>query len=167
MKKIILAAKSTNDVLGLNGDLPWHLPADLAFLESWLPRGFLLTGRTSYESPQGREVFDHRDDVVVVSRTPLFQPKRGLVAHSVEAAFAAALAAGAQQLLILGGAEIYRQTIDLADEMVLTEVAGIFAGDSFFPPIDPQRWEELSREQHPADPLNPYPYAFVHYRARR
>jgi dihydrofolate reductase len=166
MKIILIAAKSDNNVLGYQGDLPWHLPGDLAFFEAQIKTGFLLTGRTSYASPQGQEVFANRSDLVVVTRQKDFKIEHGFVAHDIEAAFALAKSKGVERLLVLGGAEIYAQTIHLADELIITEVHGTFQGDSFFPAIDPQEWKEISRTNFPADAVNAFAYSFVRFEKR-
>jgi dihydrofolate reductase len=90
MKIMLIAAKSDNNVLGYQGDLPWHLPGDLAFFEAQIKTGFLLTGRTSYASPQGQEVFANRSDLVVVTRQKDFKIEHGFVAYDIESAFAIA-----------------------------------------------------------------------------
>lgn len=166
MRKILIAAKSDNDVLGYRNLLPWNLPGDLKFFEAQIKSGFLLSGRTSYESPQGKEVYANRSDLVVVTRQQHFTLPAGFVAHDIETAFAIAKNQGAERLLILGGADIYAQTIHLADELIITEVHGNFQGDSFFPKIDPQEWKEISRTNFPADAENAYAYSFVQYEKR-
>lgn len=122
-----------------------------------------MSGRTSYASPQGQEVFANRNDLVVVTRQKDFKIKQGFVANDIETAFATAKDQGAERLLILGGAEIYAQTIHLADELIITEIHGNFQGDSFFPKIDHQEWKEISRTNFPADEKNAFAYSFVHY----
>lgn len=163
---MLIAAKSDNNVLGYQGDLPWHLPGDLAFFEAQIKTGFLLTGRTSYSSPQGQEVFANRSDLVVVTRQKDYKIEHGFVAHDIESAFALAKSKGAERLLVLGGAEIYAQTIHLADELIITEVHGTFQGDSFFPAIDLQEWKEISRTNFPADAVNAFAYSFVRFEKR-
>lgn len=166
MKKIIIVAKSDNRVIGKNNDLPWSLPADERFFKQQITDGFLLTGRASFESPQGREVFADRSDVVVITRQPDYQVENGLVAHSVDAGIQKAAAAGARRLYILGGGAIYRQTIDLANELIVTEVHIRIEGETLFPPIDPQHWQEVWREDHRRDEENPLDYSFVRFERR-
>lgn len=166
MKKVIIAAKSDNDVIGKDEDLPWKLPADEAFFKSQIQDCWLLTGRASFESPQGRELFQDRSDVIVLTRRPRYGAEPGHVAHSIDAAFQLARSHGARRLCILGGAQVYRQTMDRADELIITEVHAEVAGDAFFPPIDPNAWREATREEHRRDADNPYDYAFVRYQRR-
>lgn len=161
MHKTIIAAKSDNNVIGNQQTLPWHMPADLAFFKQQIQNGHLLTGRNSYETPEGLELFKQRHDVIVVTRNQDYQPSQAQVAHSVAEAFELAEKLAVQQLKILGGAEIYQQTIQLADELIITEIHGTFEGDAFFPSIDLAHWREAKREDHPADAVNPYAYSFV------
>jgi dihydrofolate reductase len=165
MQKTIIAAKSDNDVIGNQQTLPWHMPADLAFFMAQIQNGHLLTGRNSYETPEGLNVFDNRKDVILVTRQKDYPVKEGVVlAHSVNEAFELAEKMGVTQLNILGGAEIYRQTMHLADELIITEVHATVKGDTFFPKIDSAFWVESHREDHPADAENPFAYSFVWYR---
>jgi dihydrofolate reductase len=166
MKSVIIAAKSDNDVIGKGNDLVWDLPADQAFFLRQIEGCFLLTGRISYESPQGTDLFHDGRDIIVVTRQEDYETDGALVAHSIEEAFERAAAAGAEQLCILGGAAIYRQTIDRVDELVITEVHAEFEGDVFFPLVDPAVWRETFREDHCKDRYNPYDYSFVFYERR-
>jgi dihydrofolate reductase len=164
--KVIIAAKSDNDVLGFQGQLPWHMPGDLAFFMQQIQEGTLLSGRTSFESAQGLDIFTKRENVIVLTRRTDYQPSQAQVVHTVEAAISLAEQLKTQRLCILGGADVYAQTIDLADELIISEIHGQFEGDAFFPVIDTQIWQEQHREDHPADGENPYAYSFVWYRRR-
>lgn len=166
MKKIIIAAKSDNDIIGRDGELAWELPADQRFFSDQIQDCFLMTGRASFESSQGKEIYGDRDDVLIVTRREGYRAGKKLVAHSVKEAFQRAEAAGARRLCILGGGEIYHQTIAMADALIITEVHAEFEGDTYFPPIDPQIWKEERREDHPADEENPFAYSFVFYKRR-
>lgn len=163
MYKTIIAAKSDNDVIGNQQTLPWHMPADLAFFTQQIQNGHLLTGRNSYETPEGLELFKNRNDVILVTRNLDYKPEKAHIAHSVAEAFDLAEKLGVTRLNILGGAEIYRQTMHLADELIITEIHGTFSGDAFFPKIEPTLWRETKREDHSADAANPYAYSFVWY----
>jgi dihydrofolate reductase len=163
MQKTIIAAKSDNHVIGIQQKLPWHMPADLAFFMEQIQNGYLLTGRNSYGTPESMGVFANRHDVILITRQKDYAPKGIYVAHSIPEAFELAEKLGVQQLNILGGAEIYAQTMHLADELIITEIHTTCEGDAFFPAIDPALWKEVKREDHPADAENPYAYSFVWY----
>lgn len=163
MQIIIVVAKSDNQVIGKDNDLVWHLPADLRFFMSTIEGAYLVTGRKSYESAQGEDVFGPHRQFVIITRNKGYQPKLGRVAHSLEAAMQQAERDGAKRLCILGGATIYKQAMEIADTMILTEVHENFEGDTFFPTIDPSKWREMSRIRHAKDTENIYDYSFVVY----
>ncbi|MCB0581455.1 MAG: dihydrofolate reductase [Phaeodactylibacter sp.] len=163
MEKLIIAAKSDNGVIGKNGELPWHMPADLDFFSRQIEGGYLLSGRRSYESEQGETIFKDKP-FVVITRQEGYQPKGGRAAHSLEEGIATAEADGARRLCILGGGEIYRQALPVADRLIITEVHTVVeGGDAFFPDINPEHWKEYKRESHKKDSRNPYDYSFVFY----
>lgn len=139
------------------------MPGDLAFFLQQIKEGTLLSGRTSFESAQGLDIFSKRDKVIVLTRRADYQTSGAIVAHTVEQAFSLAEKMNTQRLCILGGADVYAQTIDLADELIITEIHGQFEGDTFFPAIDPKVWREQRREDYPADAENPCAYSFVWY----
>ncbi len=163
MEKVIIVAKSDNNVIGKNGNLPWHMPADLAFFHRQIEGCFLLSGRKSYESEQGRGLFRGRP-FVIVSRQKGYDLPEGQLAHSLKEGIAIAEASGARRLCILGGGEVYRQAMKVADDLIVTEVHAIVEnGNAFFPDIDPCIWKEYRRENHKKDGENPYDFSFVFY----
>ncbi len=163
MEKVIIVAKSDNNVIGKDGELAWDMPADEDFFLHQIKGCYLLSGRRSYESSQGKKIFNGKD-FVIVTRQKGYQAEGGKIAHSVDEAIATAETDGAQRLCILGGGEIYRQSMKKADRLIVTEIhVEIPDGDAFFPEIDPHYWKEYKRENHPKDELNPYPFSFVYY----
>lgn len=163
MEKVIIAAKSDNDVIGKNGGLPWHMPADLDFLSRQIEGCYLLSGRRSFESAQGEEIFRDRP-FVIITRQEGYQPEGGKAAHSLAEGIAIAEADGARRLCILGGGEIYRQALPATDRLIITEVHTVIeSGDAFFPDINPEHWKEYKRESHKKDSRNPYDFSFVFY----
>ena len=166
MKKIIIAAVADNQAIGTQGELSWNMPADLAFFEQQIEGAFLLTGRTSYESEQGKELFSKRDFVVLTSRKD-YVVEGGFVAHSIDEAFEIASQQSHDRFCILGGANVYKQTINLADELIITEIhTNIDNADAFFPIIDPDLWIEVQRTDYPSDQENAFPYSFVFYQRK-
>lgn len=163
MQKIIVAAKSDNRVIGKNNQLVWNMPADSRFFLSTIESTYLLTGRRTFESSQGDEVFGPHREFVIVTRNKAYQSDIGKVVHSIEEGIATAKKDGAKVLSILGGAKIYEQSMNLADKLILTEVHGTFEGDTFFPTIDLTQWKETSRTRFEQDAENPYAYSFVVY----
>jgi len=166
MRTVIIAAKSDNHVIGQNDDLPWSMPADEAFFKAQLQDSWLLTGRASFESPQGEELFSDREKVIVLTRQQDYCADPARIAHSIDEAFRLAREGGAHRFCILGGEQVYAQSMDLADELIITEVHTVVEGNAHFPRIDPARWQEVAREDHQRDAENPFDYSFVRYRRR-
>ncbi len=167
MDIVLLAAVADNGVIGKDNALSWHMPADLRFFHGQIRDSWLLTGRRSWESPQGQEMFPGREGVILLTRQADLQAAAGTqIAHSIEEALALARRGRARRLCVLGGAKVYAETIDLANQLTITEIHGEFAGDARFPDIDAGAWQSVHREDYPADAENPYPYSFVFYRRR-
>ncbi len=164
MMKVIIAAVSENGVIGKDNGLLWNLPADQRFLHSQIRDSWLITGRRSWQSDQGQELFPGRERVILLTSRSGFDGKGAYVAHSLEAGLDHAARHKATRVCILGGQGVYEQAMGIADALVITEVHALFKGDSFFPEIPARDWEELRREDHTPDAENRYPYSFVFYR---
>jgi len=103
---------------------------------------------------------------VVITRQKDYDAGEAQVAHSLKEGIELARRRSAERLVILGGASIYRESMDLADELIITEVHETFEGDAFFPEIDPKKWKVVRREDHQKDVENPYDFSFVFYERR-
>jgi len=160
MIKIIMAAKAKNNVIGKDNDLIWHLPADLKFFKQTTKGHTLIMGRKTFESLANP--LPHRDSWIV-TRNRDYSADGITTFLSIKSAIRAAEQKGLETVFILGGGEIYRQSMDLADKLIITEVHENFEGDTFFPEIDQSIWKEVSREEHKADEKNKYDFAFVEY----
>ncbi|MCG8332213.1 MAG: dihydrofolate reductase [Chitinophagales bacterium] len=164
MKVQIIAAVADNNAIGSNGELAWNLPADQAFFYRQIEDAFLITGRKSFESIQGAEIFYNRPFVVITGNKD-YTVEKGWVANTIpEAMTIASREANGRRICILGGAGIYHQMMDHADELIITEVHTVLEkGDAFFPIISSTKWQETRREDYEADAQNPYSYSFVFY----
>jgi dihydrofolate reductase len=152
----LIAALAENRVIGRDGGLPWRLPADLRhFKELTLGRPILM-GRRTWESLPG--LLPGRRHIVI-SRRRDYQAPGCELAHSLQEALA--IAGAVPEVLLIGGGELYRQGLPLADRLQLTLIHARVEGDTFFPSYDPADWREIARESHPADERNPFPYSFV------
>ena len=158
-----MAAKAKNNVIGKDNDLVWHLPADLKFFKQTTKGHTLIMGRRTFESLANP--LPHRDSWVI-TRNSNYSAEGITVFPSIDSAIEAGKRKGLESIFILGGGEIYRLSMDIADKLIITEVHEEFHGDTFFPEIDPDVWEEVSREEHSADEVNKYNYAFVEYLRR-
>ena len=133
----LVAAVSANGVIGDQGRLPWHLPDDLKRFKALTLGHTIVMGRKTWQSI-GRLLPGRRN--VIVSRDPDLRIEGAEVVSSVVSAIA--IAAGGEEVFVIGGGEIYQTTIDLADRLQLTEVALDVPGDAFFPDIDRAQWNE-------------------------
>lgn len=126
----IIVAMGKNRVIGKNGKLPWHIPEDLKHFKKVTFGHAVIMGRKTFESI-GRPLPGRRN--IIVTRNASFRPAGVTVAHSVDEALSVA---GAENAFIIGGAELYQQSLDRADRLYLTLVEGEFDGDTFFPSFD-------------------------------
>lgn len=150
MPVTIVAAVARNRVIGRDNDLPWRIPEDMRRFKELTMGGVLVMGRKTYESI-GRPLPGRR--TVVVSRNPDLEIEGVEMAPSLEMALEIA---GGDDVFVVGGGEIYRQAMDVADVLEITEVDAEPEGDTFFPEIDPNVWREVART--PGDG-----FAFVRY----
>jgi dihydrofolate reductase len=144
MTVTIVAAVAANGVIGRDGGLPWHLPDDLKQLKR-LTRGHVLVmGRRTFESI-GRPLPDRT--TVVVTRQPDWRADGVLTAPGVPEALARAAQID-DQVFVLGGHEIFRLALPVADAMVISRVDARPDGDTVFPPVDWSGWEQTAREPY-------------------
>jgi dihydrofolate reductase len=160
----LIAAVGKDGVIGRDGGLPWHLPADLRRFRQLTTGHHILMGRKTYDSI-GRPLPDRT--TIAITRQTDYRPPGILVAGSLDAALTLAEQRGETEAFIVGGAEIYRLSLPRADRLYLTEVASDVTGDTFFPPFDRNKWHETSREHRPADERQVVPCDFVCYDRRR
>jgi len=152
----IIAALAENRVIGRDNRLPWHLPADLAHFKRLTMGRPIIMGRRTWESLPG--LLPHRTHIVV-TRDRDYRVEGGFVVHSI--AQAVEFAGDAEEIMVVGGANLYAQTIPLASRMYLTYVHQWVDGDSVFPDYEQSEWYEAACEDHAADERNPFPYSFV------
>lgn len=161
MKIILIVAKAKNNVIGKDNQLIWKLSADLKRFKNLTSGHYILMGRKTFES-LGKPLPNRTH--LVITRNPDFAVPDGHHAFpSVEDAVIYSGKVGADELYIIGGGQIYAETINLCDRLEVTEVKAEPEGDTFFPPIDPKIWKETGRENHPADDKNEYAFSFVTY----
>jgi len=152
----LVVAASENDVIGRSNKLPWHLPADLRHFKSLTIGKAVLMGRKTYESI-GRALPQRVN--IVMSRSAQFAPGDAEVVGAVQDACAIA---GVGPLMVIGGAEIYRQCLPLASRIHLTQVhARIEDGDTFFGEWRSAPWRETRRDRFERDEKNAHAYSFV------
>jgi dihydrofolate reductase len=161
MKLSIIAAMAANRVIGRDNRLPWNLPADLRRFRSLTLGHHLLMGRRTFESI-GRPLPGRRS--IVLTRQPGYSaPESVRVARSVGEAVALAEAAGDEEAFVAGGAQIYAETLAIAERLYLTLLGVSVAGDAWFPAYDEAAWRLVCRENRDADSDNGIPVSFLVY----
>lgn len=158
---ILLAALARNGVIGRNNTLPWRLKADLARFKAVTMGHPILMGRKTWES-LGRPLPGRRN--LVVTRAAGYQAAGAEVFTELGTALQGA---AGETLFVIGGAELFRQLMDVADALILTEIHADVDGDTYFPTFDRSRFIETGREPHAADADNDYAFDFVEYRRRQ
>lgn len=149
----LIYARAANGVIGADGRLPWHLPADLQRFKALTTAKPMIMGRKTFESfPAPLPGRRH----IVLTRDPAWHADGAEPAPSPEAALALA---GESEIAIIGGAEINALFLPFVDRVELTEVHGDYPGDTTTPPLGPE-WREIAREEHPAADRRPG-FAFV------
>lgn len=156
----LVVAASDNNVIGDKNTLLWKLPADFARMKELTMGKPLIMGRKTHESI-GR-VLPGRQNIVITRDSS--QVMEGAdPAHSLEEALALAGVSGAQEAIIFGGGEIYRQALPMADRVYMTRVHAYFAGDTTFPELPPHQWELVSSVLHPKDADHAVSFTFEDY----
>jgi len=147
---------SENRVIGRGNRLPWHLPADLAHFKSLTLNKPIIMGRRTWESLPGP--LPQRTHIVV-TRDRAYPARGCILAGSPKEAIAAA--GSAREVMVIGGAELFRDTLPLAGRIYLTLVAAKVTGDVFFPDWDPACWHEVAHEERRRDARNRYDLTFL------
>jgi len=155
----IIVARAENGVIGVNNQLPWRLSNDLQYFKKVTLGKPIVMGRKTYDSI-GRALPGRTN--IVVTRNPNWSAEGVIVAHSLQEALDVAGVEQAGEVMLIGGAELYRQGLALADRVYLTEVKATPVGDVFFPDL-PENWHEISRHPQGADGKNDCPHDFVIY----
>ncbi len=150
MTVAIVVAMGSDGVIGVDGDMPWHLPADLAHFKRVTLGHPMIMGRKTYESI-GRPLPGRT--TIVVTRQPDWSAPGVEVAASFEDALALALSLDTE-VFIVGGAQIYAEALsrDVVDELIVTHIDASPDGDTYFPDLDWSEWSETATERHEGDP---------------
>jgi len=155
-KLVLVVARAHSGVIGRDNGLPWHLPDDLRRFKALTIGKPVLMGRRTFDSI-GRPLPGRTN--IVLTRDPRWSAPGVTVVHSLEEALAAA--GGKPEIMVIGGADLYRQALPLAHRIELTEVECDIDGDVRLEPFPPSEWRETTREAHAADDRHPWPFAFV------
>lgn len=159
----IIVAVAENNVIGKDNSLIWHLPADMKFFKEKTLGHCVITGRKNYESiPEKFRPLPGRTNIII-TRQKNYNAPGAIVVGSIEEAIKRAKETNDKEIFIIGGAEIFKQTLDLTDKIYYTKIHHSFEGDTFFPEIDLKTWKEAARTDHNADEKNKYKYSFIEF----
>lgn len=155
MKISLIVAMARNHVIGINGQMPWHLPADLKHFRAITMGHPIIMGRKTFEAI-GKPLPGRRN--LVISHNPEFSVEGAEVYNQIEVALEQC--ADLEQVFVIGGATLYEMMLGRADYLYLTEIDQEFAGDTFFPQFDRKDWQELGCQEH-FDENTRFKYRFV------
>ena len=156
MKISIIVAMAANRVIGHDNRLPWHLPADLKHFKATTMGRPIIMGRKTWESI-GRPLPGRTN--VVVTRDRQYNAEGCVVVHSIDEALAACR--DHDEVMVIGGADFYRQVLPQASTIYMTRIHQDFEGDTLFPELDEANWREVEREDFSADADNPHDSSFI------
>ena len=151
-----VVARDRRGVIGKDGHLPWRLPDDMRHVRKLTVGKPLIMGRRTFESI-GKPLPDRVS--IVLTRDRTFRCDGCLVARTADEALA--LAGDAPEVIVFGGAGVFKDVLPRADRIYMTEVDTEAAGDTYFPPLDPAEWREVDRQAHPADSRHRFAFEFV------
>ncbi|MFE8072747.1 type 3 dihydrofolate reductase [Marinobacteraceae bacterium S3BR75-40.1] len=167
MRKTLMVAMAENRVIGCNNKLPWYLPEDLRYFKRTTTGKPIIMGRKTFESI-GRPLPGRTN--IVVTRDPEWSRDGVAVVGDIDAAFERAedqaTIDGTEELVVIGGGEIYHAVLPRMDRLYVTQVHAEVEGDAYFPLVNWKEWEEVAREDHDASENNPYPYSFLIFERR-
>ncbi|SJM92246.1 dihydrofolate reductase [Crenothrix polyspora] len=162
MKISLIVAMARNGVIGLDGQMPWHLSADLKHFKKITLGSPIIMGRKTFESI-GRPLPGRSN--IIISRNPDYQQDGCTVFDSIDAALKHCCTT-VSRVFIIGGSTLYQTTLAYADTLYVTDIQQDFLGDSFFPVLDKEQWLETAREDVNDDPDVSFSYSFITYQRK-
>ena len=160
----MIAALARNGTIGKANDLPWHLPDDMKHFMQTTKGHHVIMGRKNYESlPEKFRPLPNRTSIVV-TRQPDYKAPGCTIVHQLEQGVKMAEKNGEGELFIIGGSEIYKLGMPLADKLYLTEIDARIDGDTFFPSFEKEAWHEISRQHHARDDRHQFAFDLVIYK---
>ena len=154
----MIVAHANNRVIGKNNDMPWHLPADLAYFKKTTLGKPIIMGRKTYQSI-GRRLPGRKN--IVISRDDNFQAEGVEVVNSVDAALA--LVVDSAEVMVIGGGAIYQHCLAAAQRLYITHINADIDGDTYFPEYDLTVWQKVASDIRPSDEKNLYQLDFSVY----
>ncbi len=153
----LVVAAATNNAIGKEGVMPWHLPNDMKHFKNVTWGMPVIMGRKTFES-LGKALTGRKN--IVITRQQDWVPENAVVVKSLEDALFVAGETDANEVMVIGGGEIYRAYFEKARRIYMTRVEASPDADTYFPEIDPKQWRLLSHRNHEADEKNAFNYSF-------
>jgi len=154
-----VVAMDENRLIGRDNDLPWRLPDDMGWFRRQTMGKPCIMGRKTYDSlPDRFRPLPGRLNIVV-TRNREYEAPGAVVVHSVDDALRAA--GDVEEIAIIGGAELFRRLLPMADRLYLTQIHGASEGDVYFPQFEMDNWDEIFRQEHPADERHRFAFTWL------
>jgi dihydrofolate reductase len=154
----MIFAVAENRVIGNKNTLPWHMPADFKYFKETTLGKTVVMGLNTFKSIGEKPLPDRKH--IILNNDPNYVPPRNCrVAHSIDEVLE--MVKEEPEVMICGGASVYKQFLPLARILYLTEIHASPEGDTYFPEVNFKEWKEIKREDHKADEKNAYDYSFV------
>jgi dihydrofolate reductase len=156
----LIVAASTNNAIGKDNKLLWHLPNDMKFFKNTTWGMPVVMGRKTFEALAGEPLPGRFNYVITRNKDWHPQREKVQVAPSLPASIELAKETDCKEVFVIGGGEIYKEAMTIADRIYMTRVHAVLEGDTFFPVIDPKDWQLVSELAFPADEKHAYAYSF-------
>ncbi len=153
----MIAAMAHSRVIGMDGDMPWHMPEDLKHFRRMTQGKTVIMGRKTFDSI-GKKPLPNRRNIVITRQADLVCDGCD-VFNDLQQALDSCGAE--EEIMVVGGSSLYEQAMPIADRMYLTFIDAVFDGDTVFPAWDSDEWQMIDRQAHDADKDNPHDYQFV------
>ncbi|MBW0176482.1 dihydrofolate reductase [Sediminibacterium sp.] len=154
----LIVAAGTNNAIGKDNQLLWHLPKDLQFFKKTTWAMPVIMGRKTFESLSGKPLQGRLN--IIITRQKDWQPEGVTVVNSLRDALFVAASADYKEVFVAGGGEIYKEAMGQADKVYLTRVQTAPDADTFFPELSPDEWQLVADETFPKNEKHAYPYSF-------
>ncbi|WP_400241843.1 dihydrofolate reductase [Niallia sp. JL1B1071] len=156
----LIVAMDRNNVIGVNNQLPWHLPEDLKYFKKVTTGHPIVMGRKTRDSI-GRNLPNREN--VIITRNPDYICEGCTIIHSIDEFYKWSFAHREEEIFVIGGAELFAETISKTDRLYITRIDHEFDGDTFFPALNWQEWELVSEQKGIEDEKNLYSHVFYVY----
>jgi dihydrofolate reductase len=153
----LIVAAGTNNVIGKDGKMPWHLPNDLKYFKNTTWAMPVIMGRKTFES-MGKPLSGRKN--IIITRQRGYHPEGAVAVQNLKDALFVAKETDVKEVFVIGGGEIYKMVWEKANRIYLTRVKMEMEGDTYFPAIDPKEWRMVSKKDVDADERNAYPHSF-------